>query len=87
MRFLLLLSVFFFVSCSSTQRISQNLYMASCDGLFGGCQGEMQKACPEGYLIIAQKTEWLNEVVRKHIHFQCNELKGRDISSLENLLD
>lgn len=82
MRFLLLLSIFLLVSCSSTQKISHNVFMASCDGVWGGCQGQMEKTCPNGYTIIAEKTEWLPQSIRKHMHFQCNEFSGREVSSL-----
>ena len=87
MRLLLIMSVFLLTSCSSTQRITSNLFMASCDGIWGGCEGEMKKACPEGCSIIAEKKEWLANEIRKHVHFQCHELKGREISSIEKLLD
>lgn len=76
MRLLLVLSLFVFASCSSTQKVADNLYMASCDGMFGGCVAEMEEACPGGYKILAKKTEWLQREMRQHIHFQCTEVVG-----------
>ena len=71
MKFILLLALFTLASCSSTQQISENLYMASCDGVWGGCEGEMESQCPGGYKVLKEKTEIWTREPRTHIHFQC----------------
>lgn len=73
MRILILLSILSLASCSSTQMIKPNLYMASCDGMFGGCTSEMEAQCPNGYKVLAKKSEWHQQTLREHIHFECND--------------
>lgn len=47
--------------------------MASCDGLLGDCRGEMEEHCPNGYKILAKKTEFHPQAMRDYIHFECTD--------------
>lgn len=78
MKSIVLASVFLFASCATVDRVSGEIYKASCHQIGGDCISEMKKVCPDGYKVESKKQGYAFGGPRDEYYFSCRK---RNISS------